>query len=170
MVSVYVPPLFDMEALRGPSAGSGASRDRRGVKGLAVVAAIGIASSLGAAGWWHGHSQRVASSAPVTPSAPSPVGPAATGVPSATSAGPEETSVPATVPADSAALSAAYVARSAIASGPPAGPPTPSKPPVVAAVARPAHVASGAARPADAVSSPRPAVSVPQDMLYNPYR
>jgi eukaryotic-like serine/threonine-protein kinase len=171
MVSVYVPPLFDMEALRGPGAGSSAARDRRGVKGLAVVAAIGVASSLGVASWWHGHSQRVATSAPVTTFAPSPAGPAGTGVPSATTAGPEETSALATAPADSAALSAAYVARGAVASGPPVGPPTPSKPPpVVAAVARPAHVASGAARPADAASSPRPAVSVPQDMLYNPYR
>jgi serine/threonine protein kinase len=172
MVSVYVPPLFDMGTLRGASNGQppARSRGRPGLTAFVVVAAIlGVA---GAFRFWHGSSNGVAASAPPqlgsSPpvSAPPQVGPAP---PAAVTP-----SLPA--PAAAAAASSATIGALATVAPAPSSPvaaaasasAAPSRPPVVA-VARPVHVAPGAPHAAD-VSQARPAVSVPQDMLYNPYR
>ena len=91
MVSVYVPPLFDMGTLRGASEGSQSrSRERRGVKGLALVAVIALAGSAGIFRWWHRPSQ--AAAAPQGASLPAPppdeksVAPAMTAVAATTAA------------------------------------------------------------------------------------
>jgi serine/threonine protein kinase len=147
MVSVYVPPLFDMAPPRASSNGSQPSSGaRRGAKGLAV-AAIAIAGTLGVVRWWHAHSQGIAASAPprvdVTPTLPTPA----------------ETAPPSAMVA---------AAPAAVETSTQQAPAVPSRPPVVA-IAKPAHTSPGAARPAE-VAAPKPAASVPQDMLYNPYR
>jgi serine/threonine-protein kinase len=154
MVSVYVPPLFDMETLRGAAEGSGpeGSRERRGLKGLAVVAAIAIAG--GAFLLW----RKPAQVAAAPQGASMPAAPAQTSVSHTTTATAEATTATTSGAADPAAESSA----------PPSAPPP--RPSVVAAVARPVHPSVGTARPTDSTPPPKPAVSVPQDMLYNPYR
>ena len=145
MVSVYVPPLFDM-APRGPSEGSQSSGGRRGAKSLAVAAAIAIAGTLGVVRWWHAHSQGIAphatSQVDVTPTLPPPV--------------------------DTPAPSATVAAASAPLETSTQAPAAPSRPPVVA-IAKPAHTPSSAARPVE-LAAPKPPASVPQEMLNNPYR
>jgi len=153
MVSVYVPPLFDMGTLRGAAEGwpPAPSRERGGFKGFAIVAALAIAASAGIVRWWH-H--------------PSPVAAAPQGASMA--APPTIASAPIATVAKTAALPAAPD-PAADSSAPPSAPPPPSRPPVVA-VAKPVHPASAAARPSDGAPPPRPAVSVPPEMLNNPYR
>jgi serine/threonine-protein kinase len=156
MVSVYVPPLFDMGTLRGAAEGSQSpSRERRGVKGLALVAVIALAGSAGLFRWWHRPSQAAAApqgaSLPASPADEKSVASAMTAIAATTAT---VTAAPDPLPASSAPASAAT---------------PPSRPPVMA-VARPVHPSSAAARPTESAAPPKPAVSVPQDMLYNPYR
>jgi eukaryotic-like serine/threonine-protein kinase len=158
LVSVYVPPLFDMGTLRGAADGQTPARPRgrRGVTGFAILAAIAIAGTVGAVRWWHRPPPVAAgAAAQVAPSLPVPsdtLATAATGATVATTTGGPILDPP--------TQTAAAPTPTASAS--------PPKPPVVA-VARPVHPASGAGHPPDAASA-RPAASVPQDMLYNPYR
>ena len=168
MVSVYVPPLFDMGTLRGAAEGSQPqSRDRRGFKGVALVVAIAVAGSLGALRWWHrpSHEGAAAVDPQVAPTTPPPPVHEASRSPAATALAAASSVV--TMPA---APASANPARSPEPEeGPATAPALASRPPVVAAV-RPAHVATVAPRPTEAAPTARPAVSVPQDMLYNPYR
>jgi serine/threonine-protein kinase len=173
MVSVYVPPLFDMGTLRGAADESrpSPSRERRGLKGLALVAAIVIAGSFGILRWWHGPSQ----------AAVAPQGASMSPPPAA------QTSVSQATFATAAVTVAVPVAREPAADSDAPSATPPPRPPVLA-VARPVHPSSGTrpieaapgAKPAasasqDMLNNPflpaaKPAVSVPQDMLNNPYR
>ena len=149
-----------MGTLRGATNGQppARSRGRRGLTTFVVVAAI--LSAAGAFRFWHGSSQGVAVSAPP------PIG----------ASPPPAIAPPPPAPADAPTASAATIAALATVAPAPSVPVTGSasaslalsRPPVVA-VARPVHVAPGASHAAD-TSQARPAVSVPQDMLYNPYR
>ena len=173
MVSVYVPPLFDMGTLRGASEGSQSrSQDRRGFKGLAVVVAIALAGAVVAARWWQRPSPESAATA--APAVSPPLSPAAPPVAQETSLSPAATAPVATVPSASAAPAApatrnlpASPDRAADTAAPGT---TPSSRSPVVAVARPGHVGTSATRPADTASATKPAASVPQEMLYNPYR
>ncbi len=182
MVSVYVPPLFDMGTLRGSAEGSqSGSREKRGFKGPALLAAITVLSIVGIVRVWHRPAQAVTATA-APPVAPSPPGPA--------DEIPAPTATAATIAANAAAVAAVTtpagatpdVAETAVAAPSMAAPPSSStgapstsaaSPAAlhapVAAVARPAHSAA-AAHPPEAPSTAKPAVSVPADMLYNPYR
>jgi eukaryotic-like serine/threonine-protein kinase len=160
MVSVYVPPLFDMGTLRGAAEGSqGAPRERRGFKGAALVAAIAIAGSAGALGLWHRPSTETASP-PATP-LPEP----------GTSLSPAPAGTAATVASVARMAAAAATAPDPAPDGAASGAaPAPTQRPPVVAVARPVRPPSGAGHTPDATPPAKPAVSVPQDMLYNPYR
>ncbi len=172
MVSVYVPPLFDMGTLRGASEGSQSrSHDRRGFKGLAVVVAIALAGAIGAVRWWHRSSPESAATAAQPQVLPAPLP-----VAQETSLTPAATAPAATVSSASAAPAAPATTNVATSPDPGAesAAPVPTTTPLsrspVVAVAKPGHVGTGATRPTDTASVAKPAVSVPQEMLYNPYR
>jgi predicted lipid-binding transport protein (Tim44 family) len=151
MVSVYVPPLFDMGTLRGASEGSqSGSREKRGFRGPALLAAITVLGIVGIVRVWHRPAQDVTATA-APPVAPSPPGPA--------------DEVPA--PAASAATIAAAPSTAAPPSSSSGAPAAPHAP--LVAAARPVHSAASAHAP-EAATTAKPAVSVPSDMLYNPYR
>jgi hypothetical protein len=150
-----------MGTLRGAADGQTPAppRGRRGVTGFAILAAIAIAGTVGVVRWWHRPAVAAGVAAQGAPSIPVPSDTIATAATAATVG----TIPPATTGApilDPPAEAAAVPTPTASVS--------PSKPPAVA-VAHPVHPASGAGHPPDAASA-RPAASVPQDMLYNPYR
>ncbi len=169
MVSVYVPPLFDMGTLRGASEGSQSrAREKRGMKGVALLAAITVVGVIGIVRVWHRPAGAVTAIG-ATQGGPSPRAPV-DDVPAFTAA-----------PATAAAIAATAIASpdavesSAPAPSPAAAPSSSSAAPAAAphaplvAVARPVH-STGAGRAPEAGSTAKPAVSVPSDMLYNPYR
>jgi serine/threonine protein kinase len=161
MVSVYVPPLFDMGTLRGAAESQSGSREKRGFKGVALLAAITVVGVVGIVRVWHRPGQAVTTTA--APSPPAPVD----DVPAPTATAATVASVAATGPAagpDPVKTSASPEPPSASVAVPVA----PAHPPVVAA-ARPVHT-SGAGHAPEVASTPKPATSVPSDMLYNPYR
>ncbi len=172
MVSVYVPPLFDMGTLRGASEGSQSrSQDRRGFKGLAVVVALALAGAVGAVRWWHRSSaESAATAAPMVspPLSPRPVAQEPS-LPPAATAPVATVSSPSAAPVGPATTNLAASPDRSAESSAPAPATTPSSRSPVVAVARPVH-APPAARPTDTASATKPAVSVPQEMLYNPYR
>jgi serine/threonine protein kinase len=144
MVSAYVPPLFDMGTLRGAADGATLAppRGRRSLTGLAVVAALAIAGFVGTFRWWHAPPQGVAVS--VAPSLPAPI--------------------------DSSSVAISTAAPGAATTSENSAPVSPAPRPSGVPVAKPVHPSPVGARSADAASSSRPAASVPQDMLNNPYR
>jgi eukaryotic-like serine/threonine-protein kinase len=160
LVSVYVPPLFDSGTLRGHEGSK--STDKRGSKGRRVllVGAM-LVAGFGAARWWHGRSQAsTASSAP-------PAVPELTSTTVVETAAPPVTTPPSAAPRAPVDSSGWSPPASVGGDGVRAAPGSLSRPPVVA-VARPVH--PGAAPAQGTAGSPRGATSVPQEMLYNPYR
>jgi serine/threonine-protein kinase len=158
LVSVYVPPLFDSGTLRAHEGSK--SADKRGSKGrrLLLVGAM-LVAGFGAARWWHGRSQ--ASAVSIAPPATPELTTTSVDVAAPPAIAPPSVAPPS--PADSSGWSPSGSTMDGVRTAP-----TPfSKPPVVA-VARPVH--PGTAPAQGTAGSPRGAASVPQEMLYNPYR
>ncbi len=159
MVSVYVPPLFEPGTLRSHEKRT-RRRDGAGSRGptLFVVAAFAVAALLGGVRWLRGRGHEVPAAAM---SAPTPA-------PPETVKAVETAEAPAPIVAvSSTSLATVASVRAEPAPSPEAAAaPSAGRPSVVTAV-RPRPVTSAARTPE---TSARPAASVPQEMLNNPYR
>jgi tRNA A-37 threonylcarbamoyl transferase component Bud32 len=160
MVSVYVPPLFDVGTLGAHAEGSQPSLlpARRRFRGLGVaMAAAAIGASIGGVGWWHSRAQGRLPSAVKATEVETAGAPARPPIPAESAVSPVIDAAPspssrATSGAHFAAATAAGAGTSAVVKsthGPAPLPALPLDPPSTAA---------------------RPTPSVPSDMLYNPYR
>ncbi len=158
MVSVYVPPLFDVGTLGAHAEGSQPSLSavRRRFRGGVAIVAVGIVGFIGGVRWWHSRAEAR--------------------LPSALKEGrPEVDAVGAPFPASVASSAAVLPSFASFDAAPVVSsqPLSASRP-----LASVGGAATAAGRPQHAVpTSPplespaaRPASSVPPDMVYNPYR